>query len=102
MQKIFTMPDVQVGSILEYRWKLRYDEHYFLPPRWYIAQPVFVHKAHYHFIPVATARVYGALYYSGSLPDGVKVREGHDGYDLAVENIPAVPDEDYMPPFKSF
>src|SRR5271165_68008 len=102
MQKIFTMPDVQVGSIIEYRWKLRYDESYFLPPRWYIAQPVFVHKAHYHFIPAAASRVYGALYYSGSLPDGVKVREGHDGYDLAVENIPALPDEDYMPPFRSF
>src|SRR5271166_4712397 len=45
MEKVFSMPDVQVGSILEYRWKLRYDDNHFSSPAWYIAQPVFVHKA---------------------------------------------------------
>src|SRR5579862_1754936 len=101
MAKVFSMPDVRVGSIVEYRWKLRYDEEYLVPPRWYIAQPIYVHKAHYHFVPTG-ARGFGSLFYSGSLPVGVKMREGHDGYDLYLENIPALPDEDYMPPFRSF
>src|SRR5262249_44079984 len=101
MEKVFTMPDVQVGSIVEYRWKLRFNEEYYVPPQWYIAQPVYVHKAHYHFMPTRLMRN-GSIFYSGSLPDGVKVRDGLDGFDLIVENIPALPDEDFMPPFRSF
>ena len=101
MEKVFTMPDVQVGSIVEYRWKLRFNEEYYVPPQWYIAQPVYVHKAHYHFMPTRLMRN-GSIFYSGSLPDGVKVRDGLDGFDLVVENIPALPDEDFMPPFRSF
>jgi Domain of Unknown Function with PDB structure (DUF3857)/Transglutaminase-like superfamily len=107
MAKVFTMPDVQIGSILEYRWTLRYDYEYLSPPRWYIAQAVFVHKAHYHFSsPEATADTEKGerdeLTYMGILPAGVKVTKTGDGYDLSVENIAALPDEDYMPPFKSF
>jgi len=113
MAKVFSMPDVQVGSIVEYRWKLRYDDKYFSSPVWYIAQPVFVHKAHYHFNPTKTSLailhsehghedVANSLLYTFSLPPGVKVKEGQDGYDLVVENIQPLPDEDYMPPFRSF
>jgi Domain of Unknown Function with PDB structure (DUF3857)/Transglutaminase-like superfamily len=113
MQKVFTMPDVQIGSILEYRWVLRYDDQYLSSPEWYIAQPVFVRKAHYHFIPTSKSLtimhkehghedVANALMYTFSLPPGVKVTQGKDGYDLAVENIQGLPNEQYMPPFRSF
>ncbi len=32
MAKVFTMPDVEVGSIIEYRYKLRYDDNYLQAP----------------------------------------------------------------------
>ncbi len=113
MEKVFSMPDVQVGSIVEYRWKLRYDNDILSSPAWYIAQPVFVHRAHYHFNPTKSSmtithtehgheEVANSLLYTFSLPQGAKVREGQDGYDLVVENIEPLPDEDYMPPFRSF
>jgi hypothetical protein len=114
MEKVFSMPDVQVGSIIEYRWELRYDDNYFTPPEWYVQQSVFVHKAHYHFNPTKSSNyliskdAYGheqtaaGLLYTYSLPHGNTVRSGLDGYDLEVEDIPALPDEDYMPPFRSF
>ncbi len=35
--KVFTLPDVQVGSILEYRYVLAYDDDWVLPPQWYLA-----------------------------------------------------------------
>jgi hypothetical protein len=114
MAKVISMPDVQVGSIIEYRWKLRYDTDLYSSPAWYIQQPVFVHKAHYHFNPTKTGRTIvhtdahgrqdavSALLYTSSLPNGVKTHDGMDGYDLVVDNIPPLPDEDYMPPFRSF
>jgi hypothetical protein len=113
MEKVFSMPDVQVGSIVEYRWKLRYNDDFYSSPVWYIAQPVFVHKAHYHFDPTKTSRtiihrerghedVTSMLLYTYTLPPGAKVQQVQAGYDLVVENIPPLPDEDYMPPFRSF
>ena len=49
---VFTLPSVEVGSILEYRLDLRYDDNMVSEPTWQIQQPFFVHKAHYMFKPV--------------------------------------------------
>src|SRR5258705_5659464 len=32
MAKVFTMPDVEVGSIIEYRYRLQYDDRYLQSP----------------------------------------------------------------------
>src|ERR1700755_2150049 len=47
MSKVFSMPDVTIGSILEYRYKLRYDDMYFQAPSWYVQSDLFTRKAHY-------------------------------------------------------
>jgi hypothetical protein len=115
MAKVFSMPDVQVGSILEYRYELRYEDNYIIPPNWLVQQSVYVHQAHYHFVPVDlsahpfevtdalghTNPVRQLLYYH-FLPQGVNVREGLDGFDLLVNDVPALPDEEYSPPLNSF
>ncbi len=111
MAKVFSMPDVQVGSVLEFRWVLGYSDNYAVPPQWYIQQKVLILKAHYHFVPttheLTSTDAHGhenrvnSLLYSPILPAGVKVREGQDGFDLVVENIPALPHEDYLPPLGS-
>ncbi|HEX4005190.1 MAG TPA: DUF3857 domain-containing protein [Acidobacteriaceae bacterium] len=114
-QKSFSMPDVQVGSIVEYRWELAYDDAWCMPPRWTIQQPIYVHKAHYHFVPVdlslvpitvtdalGKTRNANQLLYYPALPPGVRVREGADGFDLTVENIASLPDEEYSPPLDSY
>jgi len=116
MAKVFSMPDVQVGSIIEYRWILGYDSSIVSSPHWQIQQRIPVLKAHYHFIPSSymnggstylttnengheeTANI---LLYSYILPPGVTVREGEDGYNLEVENIPEMPHGDYLPPLQS-
>ncbi len=46
---MLTLPNVEVGSILEYRLKVRAPDHYYSQPTWDIQQPYFVHKAHYSF-----------------------------------------------------
>jgi hypothetical protein len=44
---VFTLPSVEVGSILEYSYEIRYDDDKFSSPQWEIQRPYFVHKAHY-------------------------------------------------------
>lgn len=116
MEKVFSMPDVQVGSILEYQYELQYDDTYVQPPRWFVQQNVYVHKAHYHFVPMDLSgnrfvtvtdpmgkeRTATRLLYYQNLPGDAKVKDQMDGYDLTVENIPPLPDEEYSPPMDSF
>ena len=109
MTKVFSLPDVQVGSIIEYEYILAYDDNVASSPRWYIQQPLYVHKAHYHFVPTEHeltsnsehGHVVVGLMYTPVLPAGVQVRSGVDGYDLAIENVPPMIDEEYMPPMES-
>ncbi len=99
MAKVFSLPDVRIGSIIEYRYLATYDSNYVMPPAWLLQQKIFVHRAHYHFFP--TNAVTHVLYFQ-LLPPGVKVRAGLDGFDLVVDNVPAAPDEPYMLPTSSF
>ena len=114
MAKVFSLPDVRVGSILEYQYSISYDENWVMPPTWMIQGPWYIHEAHFHFVPTDTSRtitstdaqghqnaVHQLLYYQW-LPHGAQVREGLDGFDLVVDNVPALTDEPYTPPLDSF
>jgi hypothetical protein len=116
MAKVFSLPDVQVGSILEYKWVLGYSDDYFVPPNWVIQHVIPVLKAHYHFAPTVArggnlryivSDFFGhqiessQLLYTHILPSGDKITTNADGsYDLTVDNIPATPHEDFLPPFQ--
>lgn len=107
-RKVFSMPDVQAGSIIEYRYKLRYDDDYAVPPTWFIQSELYLRKAHYRFVPTeheltsGRDQVVSSLIWLPMLPKGDVVRKEHDAYVLDVENIPAQPDEEYLPPFHSY
>ncbi len=49
--KSFTLPDVQVGSIIDFRYSLRYSDHRVLPPEWEVQNELFQRKAYFKFIP---------------------------------------------------
>jgi hypothetical protein len=55
-QKVFTLPSVEVGSILEYRYEVHYDKDSFISPTWQVQHPYFVHKSHYVFTPFEAFR----------------------------------------------
>ncbi len=107
---VFTLPSVEVGSILEYRWQLRYDDDKLSSPDWDVQQRYYVRKAHYSFIPfkymdqVINGRGDAARYllYSTILPkDNKVVYEASGRYTLDVTDVPPIPNEEYMPPLSS-
>jgi hypothetical protein len=121
-KKVFTLPSVEVGSILEYSYDLRYDDDEVSSPLWEIQRPYFVHKAHYSFTPfpsfmpngtpnTATSRYVidergreaHSLIWWTLLPPGVVIKTSMNGsYSVDVTDIPAIPDEEWMPPIRSF
>jgi hypothetical protein len=107
---VFTLPSVEVGSILEYRLQLRYDDGSVSSPTWEIQQPYFVHRAHYSFEPtknlanVTNSRgdIANNLMYALIAANGVKMK--HDvanRYSLDVEDVLPTPNDDWMPPLNT-
>jgi Domain of Unknown Function with PDB structure (DUF3857)/Transglutaminase-like superfamily len=119
---VFTLPSVEVGSILEYTYLLRYDDNEFSTPHWEIQRPYYVHSAHYQFTPFkafmptgtpgtdtnmylvdARGRTINSLAWWPLLPAGVTVKTSVNGsYTVDVTDVPAIPDEEWMPPIESF
>jgi hypothetical protein len=105
---VFTLPSVEVGSILEYKLQIRYSDDTVSSPAWEIQQPYFVHKAHYFFKPEMSGGRYitnsrgdtlSQLMYAGFMdPNAKVVRDVKGAYALDPSDIPAAPDEDWMPP----
>jgi hypothetical protein len=117
-RKVFNLPSVEVGSILEYRYQIDYGDFY-SSPTWEIQRKYFVHSAHYQFTPFKSfmpgshettsmylvdgkGRMINNLIWWAKLPDGVKVEPNAGGYYAAdVTDVPPTPDEEYMPPIDS-
>jgi Domain of Unknown Function with PDB structure (DUF3857)/Transglutaminase-like superfamily len=116
MSKVFTLPDVEVGSIIEYRYKYRLDDNYFEAPQWYIQSDLFTRKAHYIWKPtnkeLITSDDRGSLTntiaWTHILPAGADLKQtrlpGGDRllFELNVHDILPSPSEEYMPPISSF
>ncbi len=107
---VFTLPSVEVGSILEYYLQIRYEDNTVSSPTWEIQQPYFVHKAHYVFEPtkdlesITNSRGDSAnhLMYALIGCDGAKMkRDAMNRYSLDVEDIPPTPSDDWMPPLNT-
>ncbi len=108
---VFTLPSVEVGSILEYRLKIRYDDGLVLSPTWDIQQPYFVRKAHYFFNPLTTAgrhvvdsrgETLDRLMYSMRADPASHMMQDRKGsYTLDLTDIPPLPDDDWMPPLNT-
>jgi hypothetical protein len=107
----FTLPAVEVGSVIEYRLQIRYKEDKVSSPVWMIQQRYFVHRAHYFFNPVFNVgqdvvdehgQIAGGLMYATRVPYGGQVVEDSmHRYTLDVADVPPLPSGDYLPPLNT-
>ena len=122
MAKVFTMPDVEVGSIIEYRYALRYDDYYYISPDWFIQSELFMRKGHYLWKPTSAQliskhgnreQLTNGISWFPVLPGDTQVKmtrlppmngaqEGQMIFELNVHDIPPSSKEEYMPPIASF
>jgi hypothetical protein len=118
---VFTLPSVEVGSILEYSYEYQWDDNDFIPPRWEIQGPYFIHKAHFQFTPFkafmpsgtpgtdtgmylvdSRGRTMSSLIWWRLLPKDVEIRTSVNGsYSVDLTDVPPAPDEEHMPPIQS-
>jgi Domain of Unknown Function with PDB structure (DUF3857)/Transglutaminase-like superfamily len=97
LAKIFTMPDVQVGSIIEYRYRQSFESGYVFNSHWILSQDLFTRNAKFSLNPY---REIGMRYSwpVGLPPDTAPPKEEHGKIHLETHNVPAFVTEEYMPP----
>ncbi len=100
LAKTFTLPDVQVGSIIEYSYTLDLAEHFIYDSHWILSDDLFTKKAVFSLKPFKSSYMPVYLHWTWQgLPPGAEVKQGGDGViRMEATNIPAFQTEDFMPP----
>jgi hypothetical protein len=129
IEETYKLPQPEVGSILEYRYTIQLERH-FEAPTWTLQRKYYVRRAHFEWHPLevriyeyegSDARPRDAMYlgnntapgdiisYAMRLPPGVELKrvKSEDGisqqaFELDANDIPALPQEESMPPASSF
>ena len=115
--KSFSLPDVQVGSVIDYKFSLRYNDHVFYAPHWDVQMELFQRNAKFKFVPyegelmMAHDRIGSGYAWSTVLPKGSNIqihdvpksalatsRSSSEWVDLEMKDVPPLVNEPYMPP----
>ncbi|MBI1739028.1 MAG: DUF3857 domain-containing protein [Acidobacteria bacterium] len=94
--KAFTMPEVQAGGMIEYKYRVVRDESRLYSPYWPLQSEFFTRRVKFSFRPVL--RGLAIQWTAMHLPPGNMPKEKGDWYILELENVPAFEEEEYMPP----
>jgi len=105
LAKTFSMPEVTVGSIVEYHFDYNYNDYYIFDSRWILSEELFTKHAKFS-LKRFVQKQYGAPEWNvrwvwpAGLPSGTKPPEEGPDHVIRMEanNIPAFQTEDYMPP----
>ena len=110
--RMFTLPDVEVGSIIEYRYSTRISDNVVEAPDWYIQDNIFTKTAHFMWYPTSRPvssgdeGVANSITWFPILPPGVTL-EHHETpraeiYEVTAHDVKPQVEEEYMPPVRSF
>lgn len=120
MTKVFSLPEVEVGSILEYRYNLRMDDHWFSAPEWFVQSNLYTRKAYYKWLPTNHdlldsddgGKLVSSIAWWPVLPKEAEIKQtrlpplgtsqGQLVFELDMHDVPPAPDEEQMPPIRSF
>ena len=103
LAKTFTLPDVQPGCIIEYKYKIQFKPLYLHDEYWVLSSDLYTREGHFSILPYQSSEQYFPLYFRQfGLSAKVTPDRKPDGtYALTVHDIPGIADEPYMPPLET-
>jgi hypothetical protein len=97
MSKSFTLPGVEPGSIIEYRYRRVLPEGWAYNSRWLLSADLFTRHAVFSLRP-ARELLLRWSWPLGLPPDTAEPQKDHGTIRLETHNVPAFVSEEYMPP----
>ncbi len=96
--KTFTMPDVQVGSIVEYHFNYDFEDNYIYDSLWILSAELFTKRATFSLVPYERFSV--RWEWPAGLPaETAPPAQGSDHkIRMTTQSVPAFQEEDFMPP----
>jgi uncharacterized protein DUF3857/transglutaminase superfamily protein len=94
--RTFSMPEVQVGGIIEYRYTVMRDPGKIYAAYWPLQADLFTRQAKFSFRPYL--RGFTVQCVGMNLPGGNLPKEKGGVFSMDVQNISAFEEEEYMPP----
>ncbi|MBZ5503218.1 MAG: DUF3857 and transglutaminase domain-containing protein [Acidobacteriia bacterium] len=99
LAKTFTLPDVQPGSIVEYRFREQYDDRYYQNIEWVIQHSLYTRLAKFSIKMDDSSHALPLAFRTYALPTNVVPQAQKDGsYALEIHDLAGIEDEPLMPP----
>ena len=114
--RVFSMPAVQVGSIIEYRYSIRWDDHHFFRPYWILQTDLYLRKGHFRWKPTSLdltsvsrngrENIANRITWAQSLPKGTEVKMTRTptqrlNIEMNIADVTPFGNEEFMPPIQS-
>ena len=97
LAKTFSLPDVQIGSIIEYKYSTDFNESYVYDSNWVLSNELFTRRAKFTLKPNQDFAL--RWNWPVGLPTGTQPPKNESGtIRMESQNIPAFQVEDFMPP----
>lgn len=95
--KTFTLPEVQRGCIVEYRYERLLSRFYVYSSEWIVSADLYTKVANFSFVPIR-GYLLRASTPAGLPPATVGPKFEHGAYTMVARDVPAFVSEEYMPP----
>jgi hypothetical protein len=103
LAKTFTLPDVQPGCIIEYKYRIQYKPLFLHDEYWVLSSHLYTRDGHFSIFPYHSNFETFPLYFRQF---GLNIKASPDRqpdgtWALTVHDIPGIEDEAYMPPLRT-
>lgn len=96
--KTMALPEVTVGSVIEYQYRVEWPETSYRMAAWDLEDKLFTREAHFYFKPYPVGYYTWHLTASGKLKDVAPNEQKDKSYTLDLQDVDAYEEESYMPP----
>ena len=98
--KTFTFPEVQPGSILEYRYMRRWADNVLFDTLWKLQRDLPIAHSKLTLRPYARKLTseFSTFFVFAGIPPGKKIEKKGEAYELDLDQMPPLPHEEFAPP----
>ena len=100
--KTFSLPEVQPGSIIEYKYREQHDPNYYWSIAWSVQEALFTRLARFSIKPPSSPSAPALYWRKHMIPGDAKPEKQKDGtLAMEIRDFPGLEDEGLMPPAES-